>query len=319
MTRRIFSLLLFLLVLPAWVCAQSGGVSVPFRPQVAERHPGVFSLSEGVRLTGDPRLTVLLSDGMEVRGIDLSPAARTKKSVEIEIEIVCELSELPVAGRGQKNAYAISVTQRSAAIRATSLRAAVLACDAFNELYNNPVAEKSGRRDRGIVLPCCKMVGWETSSAAMSVFPARYQGSGDILAHIHDCIREGIGTIGLPMVTFEGWLTEGRVMSLINPGQKIHAGNCYGYSELNMLRDKLAEYGIELRPSFDLVVRNEFFEQATGHAMLSLEGMRFVYVLLEEFFNFTAFDTIHVALPDKMRNAFIERLAEECPEHKILF
>ncbi len=319
MTRRIFPLLLFLFVLPVWVCAQSGGVSASLRPQVVERHPGTFSLSEGVRLTGDPQLTGRLSAEMEAQGVNLSPAARTKKSVEVEVEIVRELPGLPAAARGQKHAYTIDITSRTATIRAKSLRAAVLACDAFNGLYADPVAERAGRRGQGIALPCYEMAGWETSSAAMLLFPERYEGSDGILERVDIFVREGVGTIRLPMVTAAGWLTEGRVMALINPGQKIHSETYYSYSELNMLRDELSRYDIKLWPSFNLVARNEFFERATGHTMLSPEGMRFVYALLEEFFDFTAFDTIHVALPDEMRNAFLERLAEEYPERKILF
>ena len=110
------------------------------------------------------------------------------------------------------------------------------------------------------------------------------------------------------------WLTEGRAMNLVNPSQHIYSHTHYKYSELSQMNSVCADNGVRLVPVFDLTAACPHFREVTGHDMLSVEGMRFVFVLLDEFIENTNFNVVKIVAPESSYRGRLEEFFIYYPE-----
>lgn len=86
------------------------------------------------------------------------------------------------------------------------------------------------------------------------------------------------------LVDGSNWRLESSVFAVINPKVRIYpTDGYYTIKQISGLADKLERSRITLIPVIDLINSNEPFQSVTGHCLNSVEGMRFVRAILEEY------------------------------------
>lgn len=89
------------------------------------------------------------------------------------------------------------------------------------------------------------------------------------------------------MVSFadaQNWRLESDAFKLINPNASIYPdNNHYTTDQIVQLYRKLEKNRIIIVPVIELITPNQRFEQITGHTQFSVEGMRFVRAIIEEY------------------------------------
>lgn len=89
--------------------------------------------------------------------------------------------------------------------------------------------------------------------------------------------------VEIGVVTNRGWVIETSALEGINPGCKIYSSiGYYGLGQLKSLNDYAASKGVELILKSDILSGNEQFQNTTGFAMNSVEGMRFVRAMFAQ-------------------------------------
>lgn len=89
----------------------------------------------------------------------------------------------------------------------------------------------------------------------------------------------------LCVVDRKSWRLGVNTFDIVNPNQSIFpdGGNYYSLSSLNKVLGKANKERINLVPLIDIAQGNESFERVTGHAPNSVEGMRFVRHMIEQY------------------------------------
>lgn len=101
-------------------------------------------------------------------------------------------------------------------------------------------------------------------------------------------IRRGGGSsksLFLEVVNGDNWRLESAAFSLINPQASIYPANnkYYTASQINLLIGAASREKVTLIPVIDLFSDNKPFRELTGHGVWSVEGMRFVRRIIEEY------------------------------------
>lgn len=80
------------------------------------------------------------------------------------------------------------------------------------------------------------------------------------------------------------WRLESSVFALVNPDESPYPGSGYYHLErIAELSAKLAKSRMKIIPVIELLIPNETFLRVTGHSQFSVEGMRFVRAIIEEY------------------------------------
>ena len=147
----------------------------------------------------------------------------------------------------------------------------------------------------------------------------------DLLAHdvdcqavkgrLHDASSAGATTVYMIFMNEKGWRIESPVMSLINPDDLPPAGDGYSYPQIREIKSTADNLGLKIVPVIDIATAyNPAFEQFTGHAIHSTEGLRFSRALAKEFCSNSGFPTLCLGKEPEDKAAvrrFIEPVAAE--------
>ena len=80
------------------------------------------------------------------------------------------------------------------------------------------------------------------------------------------------------------WRVETKSFDVINPKVKIYPSDgYYTHQQIRSVLETANRDRIELIPMVELLVENKRFEEVTGHSIFSVEGMRFVRAIIEEY------------------------------------
>lgn len=96
--------------------------------------------------------------------------------------------------------------------------------------------------------------------------------------------RTGSGGVYILLVNNNNWRVETSTFSLINPKAKLSTTNqLYTHTQIRELMEYARRQRLNLIPTVELLSKNSEFETVTGHSLFSVEGMRFVRAILEEY------------------------------------
>ncbi|MEG2478827.1 MAG: hypothetical protein RSA50_00965 [Mucinivorans sp.] len=96
--------------------------------------------------------------------------------------------------------------------------------------------------------------------------------------------KSGNKSVTLELISPNGWAIESSVFDLINPNHPItypSQGN-FSLEELSQIKQFCDQIGVRTIFEFDFRSENDNFMEATGFKMNSVEGMRFIRALLEQ-------------------------------------
>ncbi|MCC8089737.1 MAG: hypothetical protein LIO79_10860 [Rikenellaceae bacterium] len=135
-----------------------------------------------------------------------------------------------------------------------------------------------------------------------------------------EIVPDSLRTIELFMTnSINGWYIEGRTMYDLNGGARVYKNSNYSYSDYRRMDSVAAARGVEIVPVFDLGSRNEIFFDITGHNMLSVEGFRFVRMLLWEFIENARPAKIAFIIPEGKYKNNIYDLMKRYPDTEFYF
>lgn len=96
--------------------------------------------------------------------------------------------------------------------------------------------------------------------------------------------NNGSNALFLEVVNHDNWRLESSVFSLINPNESIYPENkYYTASHINQLLQVASNERVTLIPTIDLFSDNKPFQEFTGHSLWSVEGMRFLRRIIEDY------------------------------------
>lgn len=287
--KKIFLLLVLLALPTAWLRADGGQAGAVLRPKHYADNGQRFGLKHPVGIVADPEFTVLADRLVRFLSEKGCRSFRGNASVRNKI-FIRKADRIEGAPPAEKDAYAFRVTENRVYITVTSPKAAQWAYHTFRKLY----AESSplGFARKLLLkkyLRGCEITDWDANDpeyddeATLDVTTA-FLPADRICERIARLGHEGKSTLYLVLVSPEGWAVQSDVFRLINPRDDIHTGRCLTYAEVERIRVCAEANGLELVPVFDLLsASNPDFERVTGHRMHSVEGMRFIRALLEEY------------------------------------
>ncbi|MDR0954243.1 MAG: hypothetical protein LBM20_02520 [Rikenellaceae bacterium] len=278
-----------------------------FAPQYTERHMGHADLSRGLfyRPPQDPLPEAVTALLVEVG----ATATGTPPRRGVVLELI-QAEAIPVISTPTANAYRMVVSSSRIRIEYTSLRAVIAALRELTALRDE---QPTSRRRR---IPAGEVRGWIAASQAtvyrLTVTPFRSPQA--LEAEILGAIPPTATEVELPLTSPDnGWLLPGEVLQTIDFAVPTDTRHYYTYGQLNELSKTFSRYGLNLVPLFDLTAKNPHFEATVGHALLSVEGMRFVRMLLEEFLAHTAFPAVAFVVPEGVYRDQIARIVAQYP------
>lgn len=172
----------------------------------------------------------------------------------------------------ESNAYKIKVTAKKITIYYTSESALERAITKFASLLTPRKLIAAG-----------EIVDWNKSKIKKGVIDVskKMMSISEIESSLkHNKERE----IFLQLVDEDNWRLESPAFDIINPGVKIYPSDGYYKPEqIATLLSKVNNSRFTLIPTLDLITPNKVFERATGHSQFSVEGMRFIRAIIEEF------------------------------------
>ena len=297
-----------------------GKVSAQALPELplVNRHLGTVTLSNGVYLEGEEAGLGLqrLENYLAEWGVVVSKAAPQRRSVKFRVGRTDHIDRMPSDAR---HGYDLRISPLEITIEATSPQGITAAVEQFRKWYE---AEVRGSLRR-IQLPCAEIRGWVPASKLIVFRP-----DNDIFIPVSESLN-GLETLIPPETdqlewimtdSLKGWFIPGYSLHAVGYTDPIHSGVCYSYHEIEQLAGKLNTLEIETVPVFDLRGTNARFEMLTGHPMLSVEGFRFVRVLLEEFLSETNFTAVGFIIPDeKYQEPLQEVVTRVSPSVEIQF
>lgn len=294
-----FIILFLLLVSSLGAYAQE----TPFAPQRTEYRSGIGNadLSRGIVLTSgangeNPPVVLRLLDKA---GIPYSRGTASRRNVRLTIE---QVGEIPGAPVNNGNVYSIEVSSGSIWIQYTSLLAASDAILYLGELY------RGAHRQR---LPGSYMMGWNTGHSA-SVFRWTEPGTEIPLyaTRVEMMLTDPV----------KGWIGACDVLQAVDYPESLYTGVSFTYADIEAERQKLLANGVvEVLPVFDLTTPNRCFEEITGHSMLSVEGMRFVTLLLDAYFAESGTGAVGFIVPEGRYRDQIREIVGRYPHIELRF
>ncbi len=261
---------------------------------------GYLSLDRGLVFAGDTDAKA--AEGARrffaEKGVKVDPVKKIRKIPALEWLAVEAVTGVP---EGTVHGFRIEITSVRARMEYTSPRAAAAASRVLKNLYglNSPSAPTPGKIRHH--LPAIEVRGWvdNLSSVSFRLPASGYYSPSYIEEHLHEIVPPDADRVEILFTESDrGWLIPGESMRLIHPGKTIYRDQCYSYDQIAELYEYLGSHNMELVPVFDLETPNRYFEEATGHPVLSVEGFRFVRTLLVEFMEKSRFDTLCVILKD---------------------
>lgn len=280
-------------------------------PQYRERGAGYADLSRGVyyRVTDTSLAEGVLAE-VRKAGVSVTTSAAPRRSIVLELTQAGAISGIPADA---SNGYRLTVTPTRISVEYASVRAAITALQQLTGLRREHLDESS-RRQR---LPAYEIRGWTDGSGA-ETFRLRntpFLSAERLNKEFYALIPAFAAEVEIVLTTAEnGWLVPGEILREIDFEVPAESRRFYTYDELNRLGDTFGGYGLELIPTFDLATPNAHFESAIGHPMLSVEGMRFVRLLLEEFFARTEFQAAAFVVPAGRYREQVEEIVARYPQ-----
>lgn len=241
-------------------------------PQKIVNHGNGFSLERPVVLVADKGSAAegaALIEFLRGQGADVSQSFLDKMfRPRIKIH-----HQGQIDGVREADALRIRVSSRGVVIEYTSKESLAVAMKYFRELVK-------GKRVTG-----CDIIHWgERSPTALKGNVIDATKGILTLAEVEKIIkRHRAEQLFLRMVTPTKWALESASMKLFNPRATIYpAGGYYRLSEVKAMFDYARRERVDLVLQVDLLAPNDVFSAATGHSIFSVEGMRLVRAMLEE-------------------------------------
>lgn len=297
MKLRLSFLFLNLFVLAGWLGAQQ-----PLAPEYAGKRSGRVNLSNGF-YWGEVKTTAAsesLAGFLGNEGITVSRNSRSGKHVLMRMR---QVESIPLVPRGSRNGYSIRVEPNRIVIEYISVQGLSLACYQLENLIKREAFTR-GTISKKRSLPCYEIRGWMTDED----LAAFRQQAPDVEIPLYATTVEAMLTDRQ-----KGWLPQTDVLAKIGYTDALYDGNACSYGTLQQGWRQLSGKGVEVIPFFDLGGTHERFEQITGHPMLSVEGMRFVSALLDDFFTNTSFPAVGFIVPEGRYRKQIETIVARYP------
>ena len=268
----VFVLTLFFLV------PQAGAVESDIHPapKKIHTHGNGFGLSRKVAVTGkksDPMSVIALSDMLREKGAAITSGLGQKGRV-----VLRKVGHIDTApGR---DALRITVTPKRVNIDYTtqaSLERAI-------EILGAMIGERNGK----YVIEGVDITDWDAGAARNEGIidaSTRMQPVATLQNQIkHSGAAKRHEEVYVRFVDSGHWRAGNKTFELINPGAKIYpADGHYSGGQVHELLSFARRERIDLVPVVELLAPNRPFEEFTGHSLFSVEGMRFVRALLEEY------------------------------------
>ena len=272
--------MLFLFCSSFTVYSQNQARDIP-APQYQELTTGYTDFTRGVHFGQAPEIPAVqeLARFFETKNI---PRSNHRRSVKI---VFSPLRTIPSLPADMPDGYRIILHSGRIDIDYTSSRAAMLAVRTLESLYNKHIRAVNARKR----IPCYEVRGWMTDNDRIV---ARWTGpDSDIPLHAFAVEMRLTDPL-------KGWIGAGTTLERVGYHTSLYTGASVTYTDIETIRGQLAADGIDVLPVFDLSTANDRFEEITGHPMLSVEGMRFVRMLLEAYLNETSSVSIGFIVPE---------------------
>ena len=252
-------------------------------PRFAERLTGRANLSDGIYWNGDEKSGMIqsLTDFFSERGIPMNAGNRpSRKNIVLEVRQVTSIPAIPADAF---HGYSIHISPSQITIRYLTPQAEILAGRQLMRLIREqgPIRKK-------VYLPCYEIRDWMTAEE-LTAF--RWNGPQSVIP-----LNATIVEMMLTDPTL-GWAGAGNVLQAVGYEQSLYPGADITYADIEMERKKLESRGLEVLPVFDLTDENVRFEEVTGHPMLSVEGMRFIQLLLDAYFSASGTTSVAFIVP----------------------
>ena len=202
---------------------------------------------------------------------------------------------------GAIDAYRIWIGSSTIGFEYTSARAAAMAVQAFEDF-----AEKHRMEFRRLKrLPCYDIRGWRTGR----------NGGTFRWTEPESVVPPDASAVEMRLTDpVKGWIGAGAVLKAVGYNEPLYSGASVTYADIEETNRQLVAEGIDVYPVFDLSGTNERFEQVVGHPMLSVEGMRFVRMLLEAYFTETSFGSVGFVVPEGRYREQIREIVARYPQ-----
>lgn len=264
-----------------------------------ERHTDIFSLHRSIFVVS-PKISadkaneirkILDEEGISSRVVR-NGLFRKAKIVLHEVEMI--------DGVSGRDGYKISVSKNRVDIQYTNQEEWVKALEYFRKITTNTYIEGHN------------VSSWSGSDIATTKGEfldahTRLLSKSDIEHYIRNT-RNKYAYIQL--VGADNWRLETSAFGLINPKSEIYPKN--GHYTLSDIRSLLKQHNsgrVKVIPVIDLLTPNKPFERVTGHKLNSVEGMRFVRAILEEYVKELQCKEICVgAMPRKVDKRYLDFL-----------
>lgn len=295
----IILLLLLLGALPSVVSAQEERGA----PQIVTFRSGDDAdLSRGIVLMpdtdgGNPPVILRLLDES---GIPYTRGNQSGRGASLEIKRVAAIRHAP---ENNGNVYSIEVSGGSISVEYTSPLAASDAISYLGELYRG-----LGRRKR---MAGQNIIGWNTNHSS-SVFRWTEPGTEIPLyaTRVEMMLTDPV----------KGWIGACDVLHAVDYHESLYEGAMLTYADIEAERQKLLDNGVlEVLPVFDLTTTNRCFEEVTGHPMLSVEGMRFVTLLLDAYFAESGTGAVGFIVPEGRYRDQVREIVGRYPHVDVRF
>lgn len=281
------------------------------------RNSGSANLSNGVwiRSPRQDRATDLLLDFFQQEAVPVNEGGPSRKSIIVEMNLVEALPDVP---SGKKHGYHLRITPSEITIKAVSPHGMTSAIRVLKQLYRESKGEKKtfSFKEKKL-MPCYQITGWspEGGDGSFRITNNPFHPASELIDKTDAVVPQEFSQVELMLTEPDrGWLIPGEILLSVNGPAAIHSGDYYTYEDINRLIKRMENFQIELIPTFDLTAPNSRFEEVVGHRMLSVEGLRFIRALLDEFLNATICDTLNFIIPEGKYRALLEEIIQEYPQ-----
>lgn len=270
------------IMVPESAQAFNSAVAAPAPRKVIETS-SYFSLARKVSLRGgDAEMLVELSRRLSQQGVLVDNGFLTRLVGPAVVLQKCQ----SIDQMGPSNdAIKIKVTASRIEIRYTT----TLSCYRAMAMLEGLVSTRSGRR----VVGGGQYWDWDgvvrgASTAKTIDAASRYLSRGEIEQSIKRMASGPAARNGyllLELVNKDNWRFGVSTFELINPNQTIYpqANQIYTPEQINILINNARKERVTLVPMIDLFGQNNPFVNVTGHNPCSVEGMRFVRNIIEQY------------------------------------
>ncbi len=210
---------------------------------------------------------------------------------KVAVDLISELFAPSVAMKhckdieGHKDAYSINVSKNTAIIKYTSQEMLDMAIEVFEDFFDKSYSGYIIRGGSAIFYADdARNLAGQIRSNSSGVYDGVTKKQS--MKHIRSAMRSQLTRSDkfiFAMVSKDYFRVNFNVFNGINPTLgTICDKNSYTLSEIKTISAEARARGGEFVPAIDLLSDNKLFEQYTGHAMNSVEGMRFVRAMIEQ-------------------------------------